>query len=240
MNATRGIVTTMAFALCLSVAMPASAGSVNKSIKIGAGETSNGGSSVNGRVLAESGAIVSGDLQTVNGSVTLESGVQAHDVESVNGRVRVGDDSSVHSVSTVNGRNKIGERVIVDGEVGTVNGAITVGSGSSVTGDVTAVNGKIELLSVRVDGNVENVNGGMELLDGTRIGGNVIVRKTKSWWNSGSKKNKVPRIVIGSNVVIEGTLVLEREVELYIHETATVGEIEGKNIDIQRFSGDRP
>ncbi|MEO0575275.1 MAG: hypothetical protein AAF004_07415 [Pseudomonadota bacterium] len=239
MNARRGVLSTLAMTVCLAVALPAAAGNVNKGFKVSAGESSNGGSSVNGRVLAETGAIVSGDLQTVNGSVTLESGVQAHEVQSVNGRVRVGDDSSVHSVMTVNGRNKIGERVIVDGEVSTVNGAITVGSGSSVTGDVTAVNGKIELIAVRVDGDVVNTNGGMEILDGTRIGGSVIVKKTKNWWKSGNK-NKVPRIVIGPNVVIEGTLVLEREVELYIHETATVESVEGKNIDIQRYSGSRP
>ena len=36
-------------------------------------------------------------------------------------------------------------------------------------------------------------------------------------WGMGWGKKKVPRIVIGPNAVVEGTLVFEREVKLYVH-----------------------
>ncbi|MEM7612173.1 MAG: hypothetical protein AAF270_10860 [Pseudomonadota bacterium] len=229
--------------VCLTAACSGSA-SVNKSIKIEAGATSDGGSTVNGKVSVGPGAVVRGDLETVNGSISIAENVQAGAVESVNGRIQIDRGADIASSETVNGRNSIGPDSRVAGDVSTVNGLISVGSGSEVGGDISAVNGKIRLNNVMVNGNVENINGGMELKDGTRVAQSVIVRKPKSsGWSWGKKdKNKKPRIVIGRDVVIEGDLVLEQEVELYVHETAKIGAIvaEAIEVDMMRFSGDSP
>jgi len=40
-------------------------------------------------------------------------------------------------------------------------------------------------------------------------------------------KNKPPRIIIGPNAQVDGPLVFEREVVLYVHSTAKVGSITG-------------
>ena len=45
-------------------------------------------------------------------------------------------------------------------------------------------------------------------------------------------------MVIGPGSVVQGTLNFEREVELYVSDTATIGAVEGAKV--VRFSGERP
>jgi hypothetical protein len=40
-------------------------------------------------------------------------------------------------------------------------------------------------------------------------------------------KKRKPRIVIGPNAVVEGPLVFKREVNLYVHRTARIGQVTG-------------
>ena len=39
--------------------------------------------------------------------------------------------------------------------------------------------------------------------------------------------SKIPRIVIGNGSVVEGPMVFEREVELYVHTGAKIGSVTG-------------
>jgi hypothetical protein len=58
------------------------------------------------------------------------------------------------------------------------------------------------------------------------VRGGILVQKPSSgWWNSG--KERLPRIVVGPNSVVEGPLVFEREVELFVHTTAKIGPVTG-------------
>ena len=66
------------------------------------------------------------------------------------------------------------------------------------------------------------------------------MRKPSGWrWKENKRK---PRIVIGPGSVVEGNIELEREVELFISDTAQVGGVTGEMSlqDAQRFSGDTP
>ena len=70
------------------------------------------------------------------------------------------------------------------------------------------------------------------------IKGDLVVEKPGGWNNN----KREPRIVIGPGSRIEGKIVLEREVELFISESAEVGGVEGLMTldDAVRFSGDKP
>ncbi len=49
---------------------------------------------------------------------------------------------------------------------------------------------------------------------------------------------RIPRVVIGPGATVEGTLKFEREVELFVSDSATIGRVEGaKPI---RFAGESP
>jgi hypothetical protein len=237
-------VTKSAFTLGLLVlfmAAPALAASINKSVKIEAGEEAGGASSINGSISVGEKAIVTGNLKTVNGSIRVDAGASIEGAATVNGGLRLDDDVKAESLNTVNGSINVGENGVIDGEVSAVNGRISIGNGSTVSDDVGNVNGQIGLEGAVVGGDLSTVNGDIELSDGAVVKGDLVVEKPNNWgW--GKEKSRKPRVVIGPGSRVEGAIRLEREVELFISESAEVGEVTGEMSmdDAVRFSGERP
>ena len=226
--------------VALLLVSPAYGVNLNKSVKIDAGSQTGGQSSVNGSISVGSGAIIDGSLETVNGSIRVEENVTLKDAETVNGKIRIGSGSSADDVSSVNGAIRLGENVRVGGEIDVVNGKISLDKGTSVIDDVSNVNGDITLSGAEVGGNLSTVNGDVSLQDGTTLRGDLIVEKPSGWsWNEGKRR---PKIVIGPQSKVLGTIVLERQVELFISNTAEVGGVSGEMSldDAIRFSGERP
>ena len=227
----------LAALLALFLALPVHA-SVNKSIKVDAGATSDGASTVNGKVTIGAGATVTGGVSSVNGSVRIDEGATVADAETVNGSLRVADKVRSGSLSTVNGSIDVSRDVVVDGHVSAVNGRITVGGGSKVAKDLGNKNGDIELEGSEIGGDVSTISGDIELAEGAVVMGDLVVKKPGGWNNS----NGMPRVVIGPGSRVEGVIRLEREVKLYISESAEVGGVEGEMTldDAERFSGKKP
>lgn len=227
--------------LVLLMAVPVFAASVNKSIKIAPGEEAGGASSVNGSITIGEDAVVTGNVRTVNGSIRVDDGATIEKASTVNGSVRLSENVKSEGLETVNGSVTVGPGSAVDGFVEAVNGRITLETGTSVADDVSNVNGEINLAGAEVAGNIETVNGDIELSDNAVVKGNIVVNK-KSGWGWGKSKKRKPRVVIGPGSRVEGKLVLEREVELFISETAEVGGVEGEMSmeDAVRFSGKHP
>jgi len=227
--------------LLLAVAVPARAGTVNKSIRIDAGETAGEASSVNGSVTVGADAVVNGEVSTVNGTIRIDDNARVEDVSTVNGAVRIGSGVSSQNVSTVNGSIRVSESTTIDGYVEAVNGSIGVDKGSTIDRGVSNVNGNIELTGSQIGGDLSTVNGDVVLDDGTILRGDLIVEKPGGW-NWGRKKRKPPKVIIGPGSRVLGTIRLEREVELYISDSAEVGGVEGEMSmgDAVRFSGSRP
>ena len=226
--------------LAVLLVTPASGMSLNKSIKIEAGASSTGASTVNGSIKVGSGAIVTGDVSTVNGTIRVDSNAQVEDVETVNGSVRVADGVRSQNLGSVNGSVKVGNNVTVDGEISVVNGKISIDKGTTVSGDLSNVNGEIKLRGAEVDGDLETVNGDVLLSDKAVLRGNLTVEKPTGWGSSHNKRK--PKVVIGPGSRVEGSIILEQEVELFISTTAEVGGVSGvmSMDDAIRFDGSRP
>lgn len=193
---------------------------------------------VNGSIRTEANAQY-GELETVNGSVDVADGVQADSASTVNGRVEIGDNAVIGAVETVNGSIDLGHTVTIERDVSTVNGAIEIEKGSRVFGKLETVNGAVELEGTEVDGRIETVNGDITVGEGSTVRGGILVEKPKGNWIFGNNNTqKIPRIVIGANSVVEGTLDFEREVELYVHASAKIGTVRGATA--KRFSGATP
>ena len=227
--------------LCMLLSLPAFAVSINKSVKIEAGAESGGATSVNGSISVGEDAVVDGGLKTVNGTIRIDEGARVENASTVNGSLRLADNVQAKSLSTVNGAVKIGEAVVVDGDVSAVNGRITVAKGSRVAADVGNVNGEISLNGGEVGGDLSTVNGDVELADGAVILGDLVVEKP-SGWSWGKEKSRKPRVVIGPGCRVAGVINLEREVKLFISDTAEVGGVTGVMSldDATRFSGNSP
>jgi DUF4097 and DUF4098 domain-containing protein YvlB len=219
---------------------PAYGLNLNKSVNVDAGSKTGGQSSVNGSISVGRGAIIDGSLETVNGSIRVDEDVTLEDAETVNGTIRIASGSSADDVTSVNGAIRLGENVSIGGEIDVVNGKISLDKGTTVTDGVSNVNGEISLSGAEVGGNLSTVNGDVSLNDGATLRGDLIVERPGGWgWND---NKRLPKVIIGPNSKVLGNIVLEREVELYISNSAEVGGVTGEMSldDAVRFSGDRP
>jgi DUF4097 and DUF4098 domain-containing protein YvlB len=175
------------------------------------------------------------DVATVNGRVEIGRNAIVAGVESVNGSISLDEGTRAASVRTVNGGLALAERVQVDGDVTAVNGGIQLDEGASVSGTVKTANGSIELDHASVGRDLRTKNGNIEVGAGSTVKGGIFVEKDNAGWID---TRRLPRIVIGPNAVVAGPLKFEREVELYVSDTARTGPISGAKAI--KFSGERP
>lgn len=200
------------------------------------------------------GSTYNDDISVVNGSISIGKDCQVNgEIASVNGTVGVGDNSVVGEIGVVNGGIELGQAVVVNGPLDNVNGPVSVGERSRVAGSVSTVNGKIQLKSGAVaEGTVSSVNGritlvgsevaalettngNLEVLEGSHVKGRLKVTKPLGF---SLREHDPVRVVIGADSVVDGPLVFERPADLFVHETAQIGDVEGA--EPQRFSGDSP
>jgi hypothetical protein len=237
-------ITTLSVALLgLLLVAPANALDINESIKIAAGSEASGASTVNGSVTVGNGATVTGGVETVNGSIRIEENAVIEDAGTVNGSIKIASGVKAEDIDGVNGAIRIGENVTISGEVSVVNGMITVGAGSKIGEDVSNVNGEIRLTGAEVGGNLSTVNGDVALNDGANLHGDLTIEKPGGFnWNDDDEDDRMPRVTIGPGSKVGGEIIAEREIELYISDTAEVGGVSGVMSMDQavRFSGKRP
>lgn len=188
----------------------------------------------------------------VNGSVEVPAGATSDNATTVNGAVNVGDGASIGKAATVNGAIHLGENVTAE-SAKTVNGGIEIGGGSRVANDVIAVNGGIRLArDSDISGRVTNVNGAIKL-DGAHVGGGITTFNGDITVGAGSRVEggirvekpeligdpaNIPTVTIGPGAVVDGTLRFDREVKLYVSDSARIGPVEGATAT--KFSGDSP
>ena len=224
---------TLRFAIALALPALAAATSIAGARDYGDVDKVNSAISIDANSTA-------GSLETVNGGVRVGSGSKVGSVESVNGGIHLGDGVQAESVDTVNGGVTLGAKAIVRGAVETVNGGVTLEDDADVGGKVSNVNGGIELSRAHIGGGIETVQGDVRIGGGSRVEGGILVEKPSSSWISwgSSNKQRPPRIVIEAGAVVEGSLRFEHEVELYVHESAKIGPVDGA--EAKRYSGDAP
>jgi hypothetical protein len=180
---------------------------------------------VNGSITADAGQSY-GDLETVNGSIRIEARATVEDAETVNGSIKAEDHIRARSLSTVNGSVRVGPQSVVDGQVETVNGSIFIDRGGRLARGVETVNGAIGLVDTDLGGGIETVTGDITVGAGSHVKGGITVTKPQTQFISIGKR-RTPRIVIGPNARVDGPLKFEREVKLYVHNTATIGPVTG-------------
>lgn len=241
MSKQRRIVFLVAGLLSICPIAAAHAWSGNKSVTIDAGSHAEGASTVNGSITVGRGATVTGSLETVNGAIRVEQDAVIKGGETVNGGVKLGAGVKAEDISSVNGAIRIDENVTIDGELSVVNGRISIASGSKISGDISNVNGEIQIAGAEIRGDLSTVNGDVALDEGAILRGTLTVQKPGGT-RPGGRNSRTPKVIIGPGSEVVGEIVAEREIELYISESAKVGGVSGvmsmeKAI---RFSGNRP
>jgi hypothetical protein len=182
-------------------------------------------SKVNGSIRVEAGQQVGG-VSSVNGSVTIGADATVEDIETVNGALRIEDRATVRSADTVNGSVTVGDGARVTSGIDAVNGSLTLRRGAHVAGGLENVNGSILVDGAEVDGGIETVNGDIRLTTGARVGGGIHIRERKSKWGWGGEPRNV-KVTVEQGAVVEGRLLFEREVDLYVAPGVTLPPVEG-------------
>lgn len=201
---------------------------------------------VNGSVEIAAGVSVS-DASTVNGAVRLGAGAKADKASTVNGSIQLAAGAHAGTADTVNGDITLGQNATVSGDASTVNGALSLAPGAAVNGALTNVNGPFEIDDAHVGHGLGTVSGDIHITGSAVVDGGIRVGKA-----SGNGKNNhffgihfnvggshVPRIVIDAGARVNGPLIFERPVKLYISDQAKVsGPISGASA--VKFSGATP
>lgn len=210
---------------------------INENVEIEPGSETGGHSSVNGSIDVGSDAVVNGDLETVNGSIRVDRNARIEDAQTVNGRIRLGSGVTAGEVQSVNGSILVEQGATLE-DISVVNGRIELQPGARAAQDIGNVNGEILVEGAEIGGDLTTVNGDVSLMDGSHLAGDLTVEEPDGF----GLDRRTPRIVIGPDARVDGDIVLEREVELYISETAEVGGVRGVMTlsDAVRFSGDHP
>lgn len=179
---------------------------------------------VNGAIVVEAGERL-GNLETVNGSIKVGAGARVASAETVNGSIRVAENARTGGLSTVNGSIRVAENVYMNDNVETVNGSIFIDRSGEVRGSVETVNGAIGLVDTDLSGGITTLNGDLTVGVGSHVGGGILYRKPTRQLIS--LKGRTPRVVIAQNARVDGPLVFEREVKLYVHSSASIGPVTG-------------
>lgn len=201
-------------ALGLALALAAGGASAQQSID-----------KVLGSITAQAGQAY-GDLETVNGSITIEAGATVKEAGTVNGSIKVDDKAVTGDLETVNGSLKLGRQVTVNGSLETVNGSVFVDQGGKIAKGIENVNGAIGIVGTEVGGGIETVNGDLTVGAGSHVRGGIKIERNQGW-SSRKQEGNPPRVIIGPNAVVDGALVFERPVKLYVHSSAKIGPVTG-------------
>ncbi len=182
---------------------------------------------VNGSITAEAGQTY-GDLETVNGGIRIEAGARTQNAQTVNGGIKVAERAQTGDLGTVNGGIRAERSVQIDGGVETVNGEVFVDRGGRIKDGINTVNGAIGLVDTDVGKGIETVNGDITVGVRSHVHGGIKVEKpTSNWMPISIGKRRPPRIIVGPDAIVDGPLVFEREVKLYVHKTAKIGPVTG-------------
>ncbi|MEM9056849.1 MAG: hypothetical protein AAGD86_05190 [Pseudomonadota bacterium] len=223
-----------ALVLCAMAALGAGCDSlgVNSDVIVASGSEQDGSAfTVNGDILVGEDAVVRGDkVATVNGSIQVRGGATVRNVATTNGNITVGEAAQTGNIETVNGGATCGDGARVEGDITLVNGSIVLARSAAVVGDVATVNGSISLTAATVGGELRNYHGDILLDEGSEVAGGLSVLGDEP-----PDDERLARIVIGPNSTVRGELVFEHPVELFVHESASVGTVRGA--DAVSFSG---
>lgn len=228
---TRQLILSLAAGLFVAACGPFSEGFVLEDGSV----LNNGISAVNGAVEIGRDCRVNGEISSVNGGITIEGGSTVGGIENVNGRVRLTENVTVDGgIENVNGQIGLGPGTRIEGDVETVNGSIMAEEQTVISGQVVSVNGLISLSGVQVAG-IQSHNGSIRLDAGTEVNGPLTMKRSSGF---NLEIGNPPEVIIGADVRVDGPLNFEREVQLYVHESATIGEVSGA--EPVSFSGDEP
>jgi cytoskeletal protein CcmA (bactofilin family) len=109
-----------------------------------------------------------------------------------------------------------------------VNGKISLGEHASVKGAVKTVNGEVRLAPYAQAGQLSTVLGNIIVQENARVERGILVSRPKG--NNSNLPDYPPKVTIGAGAEVNGELVFEHPVTLFVHSTAKIGTVKGAEV----------
>lgn len=180
-----------------------------------------------------------GSVYSVDGDVRVESLAHVRKISVVDGNILLGHGAHTSGLRSVDGRIELDSGVICTGNVRSVAGRIRLADGVRVEGDVQTLTGTIDADNASIDGQLETVAGRVRLTGSTHVAKGILLPKPRPNMKvNNHEEQRLPVLVIGPGVVVEGPIVAERGGVLKVSRQARIGEVRG--ISVQWFDGAAP
>ncbi|PCI76724.1 MAG: hypothetical protein COB20_09830 [SAR86 cluster bacterium] len=159
------------------------------------------------------------NAMVVSGSV-FNRYIATTNVESLLQDIIVEPQLVIRSIHSQKGAIHIGENVRISGTVSNVDGDINMPDGGTVGRDVASTNGDIYLAEAVIEGTVRAGRGSIRLQNTSIMEDLIIGQSDGGFVNSAS-------VFVGPHTEVVGNIVVYNGINLYVHESALVGEIYG-------------
>jgi hypothetical protein len=185
---------------------------------------------------------MAGNLRTIHGSIHIGERSKVADVKTVDGAVVLAKGARANSVRSLDGTVQLEEAAKIVHGVSTAGGSIVLDDQAEVAGRLSTADGEIRLENAHVGGGIVTRRGNINVGSGSRVENGIRVKRSFCLCiNAGLFSNPRvanPRVIIGPGAVVQGPLMFERRVTLYVSDTATIGDVVGATA--VRFSGVSP
>ncbi|MEO9079498.1 MAG: hypothetical protein ABI268_09310 [Rhodanobacter sp.] len=180
-----------------------------------------------------------GSVYSVDGDVRVEPSAHVRKISVVDGDILLGNWAHASGLRSVDGRIKLDPGVICTGNVQSINGRITLAEGVRIEGDVRTLTASIDADNAFIGGQLVTVAGRVRLTGATHVAKGILLPKPDPHMTvNNHEERRLPELVIGPGVVIEGPIVAERGSVLKVSRQAKIGEVRG--VSVQWFDGAAP
>ncbi|WP_329741131.1 hypothetical protein [Dyella sp. A6] len=178
-------------------------------------------------------------IYAVDGAVQVLSHAHAGKIRSVDGGVTLDDWATAHAIKTVDGRVMLGRQSVCRGVLASVDGNVTLARGARVGGDLRTYTANVQATDAQIGGSIRTVSGRIELRGITHVAGSIRLDKPKpSTSPDDDVWKRLPVLVIGPGVAVDGAIVAQRGGTLWVSRHAHIGAVSG--IRVQWFDGAEP
>lgn len=180
-----------------------------------------------------------GSVYSVDGNVTVEPSAHVRKISVVDGDIVLGKSAHAAGLRSVDGRIQLDDGAICSGDVKSVAGKISLADGVRIKGDVRTLSGNIDANGALIGGTLETVAGRVRLTGTTHVSKGILLPKPDpNMTVNNHEARRLPVLVVGPGVVVEGPIVAARGGVLKVSRQAKIGVVRG--ISVQWFDGAAP
>lgn len=180
-----------------------------------------------------------GSVYSVDGDVRVQPSAHVRKISVVDGDILLGSMAHASGLRSVDGSIELDRDAICTGDVKSVAGHIRLAGGVRVEGNVQTLTGTVDADNAFIGGQLETVAGRVRLTGATHVAKGILLPKPDpSMTVNDHEERRLPVLVIGPGVVVDGPIVAARGGVLNVSRMAKIGVVRG--MSVQWFDGAAP